>query len=159
MKVMSQQVAVRPIQEYEYFERSRKVNTWTFSDQGTQSTTISGAKFTIAPNFGQTVILQTFNQFVFVLGHIKMGGKVLRLAKPITVNAAYQDNVYSCQNEELGIVSVSAKLKDCVEEFEEEIVFLWNEYGKENDTRLTNDAKVLKRKILNYIGQESDYNR
>jgi hypothetical protein len=156
---MSQQVAVRPTQKYEYFERNSKVNTWTLSGQGTQSTTVSGAKFAIAPSFGQTVILQSFNQFVFALGHIKMGRQALRLAKPITVNATLQDNMYSCRNEDLGIVSVSAKLKDCVKDFEEEIVFLWNEYGKENDARLTNDAKELKRKILNYIGQESDYNR
>jgi len=61
--------------------------------------------------------------------------------------------VYFCQNEDLDIVSMSAKLEDCVKNFEDEILFVWNEYGKEDDSKLTNDAKELKRKILQYVGK------
>jgi len=163
---MAQQVAIRSIQEYPFKVSDKKVTTGTFSGQGT---TISGTKFTtgiiinqssfnvtttanhLAQNFGQTSILQTFTQFLMHLEHIEINGKMLQLLKPITINATYQDKMYSCQNEELGIVSVSAKLKDCIKDFEDEVLFVWTAYGKEDDTRLTNDAKELKKRILSYI--------
>ena len=70
---------------------------------------------------------------------------------PIIVNVSFRDNVYSCQNKELGIISVSPKLEECVKDFEEEILLIWNEYGKEDSAKLTSDAKDLKAKLLHYI--------
>jgi hypothetical protein len=70
---------------------------------------------------------------------------------PIIVSVSFRDNVYSCENKELGIISVSPKLEECVKDFEEEIVLIWNEYGKEDSSKLTSDAKELKAKILRYV--------
>lgn len=91
--------------------------------------------------------------YYVTLDRIDANGKTLRFVEPITANVAYQDRVYFCQNEDLGIVSMSAKLEDCIKDFKDEILFVWNEYGKEDDSRLTNDAKELKRRILQYIGK------
>lgn len=91
--------------------------------------------------------------YYVTLDRIDADGKTLRFVEPITANVVYQDSVYFCQNEDLGIVSMSAKLEDCIKDFKDEILFVWNEYGKEDDSRLTNDAKELKRRILQYIGK------
>jgi hypothetical protein len=91
--------------------------------------------------------------YFVAVDHINVDGNTLRLMEPITANVTYQDSMYFCQNEDLGIVSMSAKLEDCVRSFQEEVVFLFNEYGKEDDDRLTKDARELKRKILHYINK------
>lgn len=61
------------------------------------------------------------------------------------------NGVYSCQNKELDILAVSPDLEKCVKDFEDELVFLWDEYGKEDDAKLTSDAKELKIKIHRYM--------
>jgi hypothetical protein len=81
----------------------------------------------------------------------KTGAEKFLLAEPIIANVSLRDDVYFCRNEELGIVAVSPKLEGCVKDFEDEIIFIWNEYGKENDAKLTSDAKELKRRILRYV--------
>lgn len=89
----------------------------------------------------------------FTLDHIDIGSRILLFAKPIIADVSFDDNMYSCKSEDLGIISMSAKWEDCVKDFKDEVLFIWNEYGKENDTRLTNDAKELKRRILSHLKQ------
>lgn len=78
---------------------------------------------------------------------------MLSFAEPIIANVSFSDNVYSCKNEELGIVAISPKLEECVQDFEDEILFIWKEYGKEDNAKLTSDAKELKERILRRIKQ------
>jgi len=91
--------------------------------------------------------------YYILLDRIDVNGEKLRFVEPITANVIYQDKAYYCRNEDLGIVSMSDKYEDCIKDFHEEILFLWKEYGKEDDNKLTNDAKELKRKFLRYIGK------
>lgn len=86
--------------------------------------------------------------YFIALDHVTVGAEMFPLAEPIIANVSLRDDVYFCRNEELGIVAVSPKLEGCVKDFEDEIIFIWNEYGKENDAKLTRDAKELKRSIL-----------
>ena len=89
--------------------------------------------------------------YFIALDHVTIGAEMLSFAEPIIANVSLRDDVYFCRNEELGIVAVSPKLEGCVKDFEDEIIFIWNEYGKENDAKLTSDAKELKRRILRYV--------
>ena len=91
--------------------------------------------------------------YCVTLDRIVVDGKTLRLNETITANVTYKDSMYFCQNENLGIVSMSAGLEDCIKDFQDEISFVWNEYGREDDSRLTNDARELKRRILRYISK------
>ena len=91
--------------------------------------------------------------YLFALDHVTNGDKILSFAEPIIANVFFRDNVYSCQNEELSIVAISPKLEECIKDFEDEILFVWNEYGKDEDAKLTSDAKELKGRILRYIKQ------
>ena len=91
--------------------------------------------------------------YFIALDHVTTGDKMLSFAEPIIANVSFSDNVYSCKNEELGIVAISPKLEECVKDFEDEILFIWNDYGKEDNVKLTSDAKELKRRILRHIKQ------
>jgi len=164
VNAMVQQAIARSISEYPFKVSDTEANTWTTSGQGT---TVSGTTFavdvavsqsgvnaTITKNYLVPNFWQTLSELLIAsVNHININGKTLRLAKPITANITYRDNVFFCQNEELGIVTMSAKLDDCIKEFQDEILFVWNEYGKEDDNRLTNGAKKLKEKISQYISK------
>jgi AbrB family looped-hinge helix DNA binding protein len=91
--------------------------------------------------------------YFIALDHIALGNKVISFVEPIIANVSFKDNLYSCQNEGLGIVAVSPKLEECIKDFEDEILFIWNEYGKEDNAKLTSDAKELKERILRHIKQ------
>jgi AbrB family looped-hinge helix DNA binding protein len=71
--------------------------------------------------------------YFIALDHVATDDKMLSFAEPIIANVSFSDNVYSCKNEELGIIAVSPKLEECVKDFEDEILFIWNEYGKEDN--------------------------
>jgi hypothetical protein len=85
--------------------------------------------------------------------YLDVNGETLRFAEPVTAEVTFCDNQYFCQNEELGITVVSPTLESCIKEFREELLFVWNEYGEEQDCRLTADAKALKEKILKHVGR------
>ena len=87
----------------------------------------------------------------FMLDHIDISGKILLFAEPIIADISFDDNMYSCKNEDLGIISMSSNLEDCIKDFKDEVLFIWNEYGKEENGRLTSDAKELKRRILSHL--------
>lgn len=91
--------------------------------------------------------------YFIALDHVTTGEKILSFSEPIIANVSFRDNVYSCQNEELGIVATSTKLEECIKDFEDEILFVWNEYGKEDNAKLTSDAKELKGRIIRYMKQ------
>jgi hypothetical protein len=91
--------------------------------------------------------------FSITLYHIDVNGVSLSFVEPIIANISFDGNVYSCQNEDLGIIAMSATLDDCIKDFKEGLLFVWNEYGKETDNRLTDDAKELKRRILSHVNQ------
>lgn len=164
---MTQQTVFRPIQEYRSKAFDKTIIARNFSGQGLNvcettfatgiavtnqgSINVTSSVWNVSPNVGQTTIWQTFTQFLLNLDHVTIDGKAVQLTKPVAVNAYFQDNMYFCQNEELGIVSVSANMKDCIRDFEDEFWCLWNEYGKEPDDRLTDNAKVLKKRLLQHL--------
>ena len=100
-----------------------------------------------------SVFLGSSAPYYLALDHINANGKTLRFMEPITASVAYLDNTYFCQNDDLGIISTSFNLEDCIKDFHDEVLFIWNEYGREEDNKLTNGAKELKRKILQYINK------
>jgi len=88
-----------------------------------------------------------------IVDHLDYDNRTIAFVKPVTANILFDNNIYTCQNEELGIISVSPNLDDCTEDFKDELLFVYNEYGKEEDSKLTEGAKELKRKVLAHIGK------
>ena len=162
MSVMAQQTAVRSIPKYPF----KTSDTETISGTTKSAVNFTGDEYSadaittgsfVIPSFTQTLegtLTRLFNEntvYYIVLDRLDTIVETLLLAEPIAANVTYQDSAYFCQNEDLGIFSVSAKLEDCIKDFQEEVLFVWNEYGKEDDDKLTKDAKELKRRILRYI--------
>lgn len=87
----------------------------------------------------------------YTLDHIDIGNQVLPFTKPLIANISLDKDVFLCTNEELGIETSSFNLDGCIKDFKSEVAFVYNEYGKEDDNRLTKDAKELKRKILSHL--------
>jgi len=89
--------------------------------------------------------------YFIALDRISTDNVTVMFDEPIIATVSFNDNVYSCQNVELGLLTMSFKLEECIRDFEQEVLFLWNEYGKEDDAKLTSDAKELKAKVLRHI--------
>lgn len=92
-------------------------------------------------------------QKMIMLSNLHFKENNITLSKPISASITQQNNLLFCKNDELGIIVSSNTIDECLEEFQEELLFIYNEYGKEKDEKLTADAKELKRKILQYIDQ------
>lgn len=91
--------------------------------------------------------------YFIALDHVVAEDKTISLVEPIFIHVSFNDGLYSCKNQDLGVVTISPKLEECVKEFENEIIFILNEYGKEDDAHLTSDAKELKKAILKHVKQ------
>jgi hypothetical protein len=85
------------------------------------------------------------------LDYIDKDGTVLSFTKPVIANISFNGKEYFCENNELGIVILSSNAEGCKKNFEDEVLFVWNEYGKEDDKNLTNGAKKLKNSILSHV--------
>lgn len=85
------------------------------------------------------------------LDHISLDDKKLRLVTPIEATIDFCDNMWRMENKELGIVSMALAYDDCLQDFNEEIAFIYEEYGLANDSELTKDAIELKHRILRYL--------
>ena len=169
---MAQQTVVRSIPEYPFKILDMEIVAWSSSGQGMaiSGTTwsannatvgVSSANATTTRNYVIPDLTKTFTRtpidentvYIISLDHIDTDGAKLQFAEPITASIAYHDNAYFCQNEDFGIFSKSAELEDCIKDFQEEVLFIWKEYGEEDDSKLTDDAKELKTKILSRIKQ------
>jgi hypothetical protein len=155
---MTQEMEHRSIPDYPFgISNAQTVSgttSFTTALAGTNAVT-TGANITTSFTRMFTGTL-TYNEnavYYFVLDRIETDDAKLQLLEPISASVSYQDKAYFCQNEELGIVSMSAKLEDCLKDFQDEMLFVWNEYGKESDDRLTDGAKELKRRIQHYLGK------
>lgn len=87
------------------------------------------------------------------LYNIVSGRKRLSLSKPIEVTPDFRDGLWTMENEDFDIISMSTDYKKCLRDFHDEVFFIYEEYGREEDDKLTNGAKELKRKILRHIGE------
>lgn len=77
--------------------------------------------------------------------------KRLLLRKPIEVTPDFRDGMWIMENKDFDIISMSTDYEECLRDFHDEVFFVYEEYGQEDDDKLTNGAKELKRKILQYV--------
>lgn len=146
---MAQQTTVRSIPEYPF----GMSNIQTVSGTANAITIGNNIISSFTQKLTETLTYNENAVYYLVLDRIEADGEKLRLAEPITANVTYQDKAYFCQSEDLGIFSASTELEDCLKDFQKEVIFVLNEYGKAKDDRLTQDAIELKRKILRYVNK------
>lgn len=109
------------------------------------------ARFDINGNIKDIVNVERINPFTeFELKRVFSNDDELELSQPLIVSIDYEDGAWIFKNEELDIFIVNPDYDVGLCEFNEEVLFVWKEYGKSDTTDLTEDAIDLKNKILQY---------
>ncbi len=84
-------------------------------------------------------------------------GNIKKLVHPLKIKAEYEDesDSYIIENEELNLLAVASNLKDGMEEINNELKTLYNEYVNEELTNLTEDAIKLRNHFIKIFGEDS----
>ena len=87
------------------------------------------------------------------IGTIDWGNKKLRLKDNIILNPQLDDaeQLYTINCPELGLDSFAYTRQELTEDVASDIVYLWEEYAQADDDSLSEDAKVLKYKLLDAV--------
>ncbi len=112
---------------------------------------LNEASFNYALTFGDSKDYSMTAFSCISIPNIIYDNKKLHLTTPIMASINFQSNMFTIENKELDIIAMSTDYNKCLEDFYDEVFFVWEEYGKANDDILTDDAKELKRKILQYV--------
>jgi hypothetical protein len=114
------------------------------------------ATFDAEGNVREMVNVGQLKQFAYIeLQRIFSEKEELQLQEPIIVSVDYRDDRWVMENEELGITATALDYDKSIRNFNDEFLFLWKEYGKEQDINLSIDARRLKDKIQQYIKIDS----
>ena len=73
--------------------------------------------------------------------------KAMDVGEPLTVSLGDRDGIWTMESEELGIIAMGADYEDCLKDFNDEFLFVWDAYGSADKAALTAGARELKRKI------------
>ena len=84
------------------------------------------------------------------------GNEELQFSQPLIVSIDYNDDMWIMENTELGAIAANSVYEECLNSFQQEILFVWKEYGRSGDNELTADAIDLKHKILEYMEPETE---
>lgn len=83
---------------------------------------------------------------------IQKGEKNISFKQPIMVRRrTIEGNCVSLEYEPLGVYAAGETLRDARESFWEDVAFMWRSYVKEDAEKLTEDAKNLKDKLMEYL--------
>ena len=99
------------------------------------------------------VCIQEIDLTPIVLDIIPYEEKQLKFTTPLVLTPALDDSqqLYTINYEYLGLNIFTYTRGEIVEDIEDYIVYLWEEYANEDDSRLTLDAIELKNKLLKLI--------
>jgi hypothetical protein len=87
----------------------------------------------------------------FNFKEIYYGEQIIKLKSPIKVEGVLSGEGWSLYYEPLDIIVSAPTLAECKEDFQEELYVLYEEYVEEEDEKLTESARELKRKLLNMV--------
>jgi hypothetical protein len=75
----------------------------------------------------------------------------LKLSSPLTVAVDFRDDHWVMEHEDLGIIATDSDYEKCFRDFNDEFLFVWNEYGNADEAALTSGALELKKKIISVV--------
>lgn len=85
------------------------------------------------------------------LTEVTDGRTVLKLAKPLKVAVSHRCGYYSAANADLNLIATQRTEKEALADLQGEFIFVHQEYGCADDSRLTKGAQDLKRRVLSYV--------
>lgn len=82
---------------------------------------------------------------------INAQGKSFHLAHPIACVIEKQDDLLFCEDVHLGIIAYGDTREEVIGEFSNEFATLWDVIVREKDFLLTEDARLLKRRLTELV--------
>lgn len=82
---------------------------------------------------------------------INVQGKSFHLAHPIACVIEKQDDLLFCEDSLFGIIAYGDTREEVMREFSNEFSALWDVIAKEEDSLLTEDARLLKRRLIELV--------
>lgn len=86
---------------------------------------------------------------------LKMKDKVISFKEPIPIETEFEKDHYIFSNDKLNLLVVAPKIKDGLEELNEELKTLWRDYALAKDSELSGDAIQFKKYLLSLVGEET----
>ena len=88
---------------------------------------------------------------------IKAERRLFRLTHPIACAIEKQERLFVSEYEPLGIVAYGESREEVMRAFSYEFAILWDVIVQESDIRLTEDAKALKKKLIELVKEVEPY--
>jgi len=86
---------------------------------------------------------------------VEWNGRCLRLQCEIACQVSIEDGLYVIQYEPLGIRAYASSYGEARDDFREEFLFIWDDYGKAADEELSPSGKRLKEQLRQCVLDES----
>lgn len=86
-----------------------------------------------------------------LLQRVVRGDDELILKEPISIDIDYKNDNWVLENHDLGIIVIDKDYDVCLRSFQEEFFFIWEEYGKTDDSQLTVGAHELKQRLHSLV--------
>jgi hypothetical protein len=82
---------------------------------------------------------------------LKAKGRTFHLSHPVACVIEKQENLFFSEDDFLGIVAHGDSREEVIREFSDEFAAIWDGIAREDDHRLTRDAQLLKKKLLELV--------
>jgi hypothetical protein len=82
---------------------------------------------------------------------LKAKGRIFHLSHPVACVIEKQENLFFSDDDFLGIVAHGDSREDVIREFSDEFAAIWDGIAQKEDHRLTQDAQLLKKKLLELV--------
>ncbi len=83
---------------------------------------------------------------------MKKDGIDTNLIREVLVDIDFENDYYIASNDDLGLLSAKPKMKQVVDEIQEELAVLWQEYVAVDEDELTASGKSLRKKLISITG-------
>lgn len=85
------------------------------------------------------------------LSKLSAGNTVLKLVQPLIIEPQYEEQEVILEYPTFHIIASGASREEAIAVFEEDFIWLWEEYAMANDSELSLDAQQLKQELLSLV--------
>jgi hypothetical protein len=85
------------------------------------------------------------------LDRLKINGRILRLARQLTIMVEHGEDRLTRSNKEFGLVVTAPTLEEGIAGISDELAMLWEVYVAENPANLTRDALQLRKNLTSLV--------
>ncbi len=86
---------------------------------------------------------------------MKKDGIDIGLIEEVLIDVDFEDDYYIASNDNLGLLSAKPKMKQAIDEIQEELAVLWQEYVAVEESELTSSGMELRKKLISIVGTQN----